>query len=266
MRLWHAEQPLGVIVIIHGACEHIGRYKWLLEMWRSIGMHVAMGDLPGQGTSRRRHRGHIDSFDDYIEEIEMWVQEALTFKLPVFILGHSMGGLVAIRAMQEKQLPIHGLMLSSPCLGLVEHPPKGLEWVSKGLNYLFPEKLFEAKLSAEIATRNKDIQEQDNNDSLYVTKVSVRWYHELLKAMKLAYRNIHKLPDVPLLLMQGGSDKIVDKVVVKEWFDHVKCTDKTYKEWIGLYHEIFNEPERENVFNFAKSFVEKEIKLYENLN
>lgn len=253
---WEATEPKGVIVIVHGAAEHHGRYKWLIEMWRSVGFNVVMGDLPGQGTTSRSKRGHIDSFDEYINEVGAWVKEAGKYDLPLFLHGHSMGGLVSIRALQEEHLPLKGLILSSPCLGLVEAPPKGLEWISKGLNYLCPTLRLDSKLSVKKATRNKEVQIQDENDSLYVTKVSVRWYRELVKAMKLAYVNSEKFPDTPVLLMQAGDDKIVDKVIVKKWFDKLAVRDKTYKEWRDFYHEIFNEPEREKVFEFTKGFID----------
>lgn len=255
---YEADDAKAVMVMVHGASEHHGRYKWLIEMWRSVGVNVVMGDLPGQGTSTRK-RGHIDSFDEYINEIESWVKEGMQYDLPVFLLGHSMGGLAVIRTMQEKHLPVEAVFLSSPALGLVEPPPKGLEWISKGLNYLSPSIRFSSHLQPGIATRNKEIQELDENDSLYVRKVSVRWYRELVKSMKLAYQNLKKFPDVPVYLFQGGDDKIVDKVIVKEWFDKLKVNEKMYKEWRDLYHEVFNEPEREQVFAMAKSLVEMKI-------
>ncbi|NSL51349.1 alpha/beta hydrolase [Calidifontibacillus erzurumensis] len=258
MWMLEVENPRAAIVIVHGAFEHQGRYKWLTEMWKAHGMNVVIGDLPGQGISTRR-RGHIESFDVYIDTITQWVQEAENYHLPIFLLGHSMGGLAVIRALQEKNLPVQAVILSSPCLGLVEGPPKGLEWASRALNLFMPTLRVPTNLEPNVATRNKEIMELDENDSLYVTKVSVRWYRELVKAMQLAMRNIEKLPDIPMLLMQAGADKIVDKVVVKEWFDKLKIKEKLYKEWTNLYHEIFNEPEREEVFKYAKGFIELQL-------
>lgn len=257
---WEAENAKAVIVMVHGAAEHHGRYRWLIEMWRSVDFHVIMGDLPGQGLSTRK-RGHIESFDEYIEEVENWVKEAENYHLPIFLLGHSMGGLVVIRTMQEKNLSVKAIILSSPCLAITESPPVALEWITKGLNYLFPAILFDSKLSVQMATRNKEVQELDANDTLYVTKVSVRWYRELVKAMRLASRNISKIPDIPILLMQAGDDKIVDKTVVREWFDKLNVSDKTYKEWQGLYHEIFNEYEREEVFQYAAGYFDTQLKM-----
>ncbi|MDT2045132.1 phospholipase [Priestia aryabhattai] len=258
MRKWETENPKGVVVIVHGAAEHQGRYRWLVEMWRSVGMNVVMGDLPGQGLTTRR-RGHILSFDEYVHEIENWVKEAQAYDLPIFLLGHSMGGLAVIRTLQLKNLPIWGAILSSPCLGLKEQVPAYLDVLSKGLNKVMPTKLFDLGLTVEKATRNPEVRDEDQNDSLYVTKVSVRWYRELVEAINMAFRDIEKMPDVPLLVMQAGEDKIIEKLIVKQWFDEVDLSEKIYKEWPQLYHEIFNEPERDYVFTYANSFVNLHI-------
>jgi lysophospholipase len=258
---WEADgNAKAVIIIIHGAMEHHGRYKWLSQMWRSAGYHVIMGDLPGQGMTTRAFRGHIESFDDYLDEVRGWIDEAYRYSLPVFLLGHSMGGLVAIRLLQEEEFDLAGVILSSPCLGLVTQPPRVLNALSHVLNVALPKFRIDAGITPEIATRNPDVREEDMNDSLYVTKVSVRWYRELVQAMKQAFEDIPHFQDVPLLVMQAGDDRIVDKKPVREWFNYNQCSEKLYKEWPGLYHEIFNEPEREDVFRYALGFVENRLK------
>ncbi len=107
MHKWEAVNPKGVIVMVHGAAEHHGRYRWLIEMWRSVGMHVIMGDLPGQGLTTRR-RGHILSFDEYVYEVEEWVREAQKYDLPIFLLGHSMGGTGGYSYAPDKKPPYMG--------------------------------------------------------------------------------------------------------------------------------------------------------------
>ena len=102
---WEAEgEAKAVVVIVHGAFEHHRRYGWLIEMWRLSGFHVIMGDLPGQGMTTRANRGHIDSFDEYLYEVKDWIQAAYQFDLPVFLIGHSMGGLISIRLLQEEEI------------------------------------------------------------------------------------------------------------------------------------------------------------------
>lgn len=256
---WEADEAKAVIVIVHGAAEHHGRYKWLIEMWRSSGYHVIAGDLPGQGKSSRI-RGHISSFDEYIKAVNIWVTEAKQFGLPVFLLGHSMGGLIIIRSLQMKHQSVNGVILSSPCLETIYKPNKAMNILSKGLNVLAPSFKVDSNLSVELATRNDTVRVHDENDSLYVTKVSVRWYRELVHAMELAHEEVKRFANIPLLLMQSGEDKIVDKAKVKSWFNKVDIDEKSYKEWKGLYHEIFNEPEREEVFDVARRFVEGHLR------
>ncbi|TLS39033.1 alpha/beta hydrolase [Pseudalkalibacillus caeni] len=257
------ENPQGVIVIVHGAGEHHGRYEWLIKKWLTEGYNVVIGDLPGQGTSTRR-RGHIDSFDQYIETIEKWVERAAEFDLPVHLIGHSMGGLAVIRSLMEKKLPVSTVILSSPSVGLESPPPKGLEVASVVLNKVVPGLRLNSHLEPGIATRNEEIKARDMEDNLLVRKVSVRWYRELVKAMKIAVEHPDKFPDLPLLVMQGGADAIVDKDIVLKWFNRLAITDKSYKEWDGLYHEVFNEPEREEVFYMAKEFIN--VREHLNLN
>jgi lysophospholipase len=78
--------------------------------------------------------------------------------------------------------------------------------------------------------------------------------------MKEAFVSIEKTQDVPMLLMQGGDDKIVKKDNVKDWFNRVQLSEKRFKEWPKCYHEIFNEPEREEVFEYANDFVKSQLK------
>ncbi|MEH7544392.1 MULTISPECIES: alpha/beta hydrolase [Bacillaceae] len=258
---WEAEgEAKAVIVMVHGAMEHHGRYGWLIEMWRLAGFHVIMGDLPGQGMTTRSRRGHIDSFDEYIMEVKDWVQAAYQYNLPVFLLGHSMGGLISIRLLQEEQLNVAGVILSSPCLGLLQAPSKFLNALSHLLNVVYPSLRMNSGLSVQMATRNDDVREADANDTLYVTKISIRWYRELVGAIKEAFENLEDTQDLPMLVMQGGDDKIVNKATVKEWFNHVPLSEKRFKEWPKCYHEIFNEPEREEVFEYAKDFVNSQLK------
>ena len=258
---WEAEEePKAVVVIIHGAMEHHRRYGWLIEKWRLSGFHVIMGDLPGHGLTSRAGRGHIDSFDEYIFEVKDWIQAAYQFNLPVFLIGHSMGGLIAIRLLQEEKMKLAGVILSSPCLGLVKKQPKLLSLMAYGLNVVMPSFRLNTGLTIDMATRNDEVREADMNDTLYLTKVSVRWYRELNIAMKLAFENNNKIQDIPFLVMQGGEDKIVNKETVKNWFNFVPLSEKRFKEWPKCYHEIFNEPEREEVFEYAQDFFNSQIK------
>ncbi|WP_017726503.1 alpha/beta hydrolase [Halalkalibacterium ligniniphilum] len=256
---WEVADPRGSIVVVHGAGEHHGRYQWLAKKWNDIGLNVIMGDLPGQGRTRGK-RGHIQSFRQYIDTVLEWLEAAKIDNLPVFLFGHSMGGLVSIRTLVEtKGLSVHGVILSSPCLALYQPPSKGKELATKVLHRVTPTFSQNAGIRTDLATRNEEVREEYLKDELRVTKVSARWYQELTKAMRVSHRYPEKFPDVPLLVLQAGEDYLVDKFAVRDWFNSLSLREKGYKEWDGLYHEIFNEPEREAVFRYASMFVEQHL-------
>ncbi|GGE48976.1 phospholipase YtpA [Pullulanibacillus camelliae] len=243
--------PKGVIVIVHGAGEHHGRYEWLKRQWLKAGYHVILGDLPGQGKNAE-HRGHVDSFNEYIVTLRKWIDKARTFKLPYVVFGHSLGGLVVIRTLQESRLRPDAVVLSSPCLGLKVPPPSWLKKAVSPFNLFVPRFRIPIKRSGEnvLATHNKEILERDALDPLIVKKISLRWYFELDLAMEKAFQRMDRFPDVPLFILQAGNDKIVDKTKVYEWFHKIQLRNKQYKEWPGFYHEVFNEPERDVVFHY----------------
>ncbi|GGH87749.1 lysophospholipase [Pullulanibacillus pueri] len=260
MWVWKSGQDKikGVVVIVHGAGEHHGRYEWLKKQWLEAGFHVVLGDLPGQGRNPK-HQGHVDHFSEYITTVGKWIDTARTFRLPYILFGHSLGGLVVIRTLQEKRLKPQAVVLSSPCLGLKVPPPEWLKKAVSPLNILAPRFRIPIKRQSEniLATHNKEILEKDATDPLIVKKVSLRWYFELDQAMVKAFQQIDRFPHVPLFILQAGSDKIVDKHVVHQWFNELPLQYKLYKEWPGFYHEIFNEPERQKVFQYTLSKVNR---------
>ncbi|UOR11396.1 alpha/beta hydrolase [Halobacillus amylolyticus] len=262
MKIWECEKNYqkGVIVIVHGYGDHHGRYMWLKDKCLSRGFHVVMDDLPGMGGTTRR-AGHIDSFDEYVETVSRWIKESKKYNLPIFVMGHSMGGLATVRALTERELPISGVILSSPCLGLIHTPPDVLRRLIKLMNKWKPAFRVPLKnpFKKGLATRNEKVLKRDEQDPFIVTKVSVRWFKEMDKAMQKAFRHVKEVPDVPLLVLQGGSDKIVKKHDVYKWFRHLSINEKTYKEFKGLYHEVFNEPEREQVFDQAYAFLQSHV-------
>lgn len=254
MKVYSAESPKGTIVIVHGAFEHSGRYDGVVKRFIQEGYHVITGDLPGQGETEGK-RGHIESFKQYINTIEKWVYRAEEFELPIYLLGHSMGGLAVSRALQEMSLPIKGVILSSPCIGIVDEPPKGVQAFAKVCNVIAPSLLVSGNLNPLHVTRNEEVRERDRKDTLIIQKVSVRWFTELQNAMVEVQHKIQQFPDIPTLVMQAGDDKLVRKEVVKQWYEKLPVTNKTFIEWEGLYHEIFFEPEGEEVFQKALSFL-----------
>ncbi|MGR9049006.1 alpha/beta hydrolase [Halobacillus faecis] len=246
------------VVLVHGAFEHSGRYHELVDQLQKDGYSVIYGDLPGQGRSPGKS-GHIRSFQDYIHTIMNWIQHADPNK-KVFLMGHSMGGLAVVRTMETAQPKVDGVILSSPALGLLKKASLPLEVVSYILNTFIPSLRIKAPQDPEYITRNKDKIVEFQQDPLIIDKVSVRWYREFQKATREAFSDIQRFPDLPLLLMQAEEDYMVRIEKTAEWFDRVQVKEKRYKQWPGLYHEIYNEPEWEDVYQHTLSFLEDHLK------
>ncbi|SES63431.1 lysophospholipase [Salinibacillus kushneri] len=252
------ELSKGTIVLVHGAFEHAGRYGWLADKWEEAGFNVICKDLPGQGKTIGI-KGHIDSFDEYIEAISNWLIEAKAFQKPVFLLGHSMGGLAVIRMLEEKRPDVKGVILSSPGLGLASRPPRWILFFTRMLEKKVPE--FQVKLTLHpfMSTRNTHYHQRNKEDPLFLKKVSIRWYHEFERAISQAFQKINRYPEIPTLIMQAGKDLIIQAQEVQQWFKQLPIQNKMYKQWNGLFHEIFNEPERDEVFQYAKAFINEKI-------
>ncbi|TGB02152.1 alpha/beta hydrolase [Halobacillus salinus] len=258
MKTWNVEDCKATIVIVHGAFEHSGRYETLAREFQKDGFTVIYGDLPGQGETDGK-AGHIKSFQQYIEAVGSWIEGADASK-PVFLLGHSMGGAVAIRTMQTLKPNVRGVILSSPAAGILNGAGQPLEAISKLLDKVTPSMRVKSPMKPEAVTRNKKVIEQDLQDPLILDKVSVRWYHEFRRAIKQAFKQIEEFPDVPLLIMQAEEDKMVDVEKTKEWFNQVNLKEKQYKQWPNLYHELYNEPEWKEVYRYTIDFIERLVK------
>ncbi|SDH64201.1 lysophospholipase [Alteribacillus persepolensis] len=258
MKNWMCDRARGTVLIIHGAGEHHGRYEWVIQYLNQLRFHVVSGDLPGHGRTRGK-RGHIDTFDQYINTVYEWYKEAASYELPVFLFGHSMGGLVAIRTLMEKYMPIKGIILSSPCLGLYEYPSKAADVAAKMFHRIAPTFKAKSGIRASRVTRSPEARAAYEKDEFNVSVVTARWYQETLKAIKRSFFEADRFPNVPLLVMQAGEDYIVDKYAAHRWFNRIETADRSMKEWKGLYHELLNEPEREEVFQFMMNFINQRL-------
>ncbi|MFP3389582.1 alpha/beta hydrolase [Brevibacillus sp. SIMBA_040] len=248
---WPAQNQRGSVVLIHGTGEHHGRYEHVAEYLTQQGWTVYSGDLPGWGRTTGP-RGHIDSFSQYIETVRIWTEEALEEAkgvYPVFIMGHSLGGLIATRFVQifERRPELAGLILTSPCMQLRLVVPEWKAQVARWLDRVWPTLAIPNGITPEMVSRDHMVQAAYKSDPLNYPKVSVRWFQELERAMAHAWEERGRL-DIPALILQAGDDTIIDADAV-ERFAVEMGSHVTFQRFPGLRHEILNEPERDQVLH-----------------
>jgi lysophospholipase len=249
---WLTSQQQAVVVLVHGTGEHYGRYEHVAAFLNEHGFDVYTGDLPGWGHSAGR-KGHIDSFEQYLDTVRVWVDEALNASQgirPVFLLGHSLGGLVATRFVQSygRKREIKGLVLTSPCLKLKLAVPAWKEQLAQWLDRVWPTLAMPNGITPDMVSRDRVVQAAYSSDPLNYSKVSVRWFQELNRAMAQAWQERDRL-DIPTLVLQAGDDRLIDADAIERFVEGMGG-DAAFHRFPDLRHEVLNEPEREQVMQW----------------
>jgi lysophospholipase len=267
-RSWLPAKPVGTLVVIHGLAEHGGRYRETAEYFATHGWAVYAGDLRGHGLSPDvpgAGRVHVRRFTDYFMDVDAFRNLALErhAQLPLFLLGHSMGGLITISYVLQNSEPLSGAIISSPALGTHPDfkPPAVLRMLVTVLDRLAPRLRFPSDLDTSAVSRDPAVVKAYLDDPLISQKVSARWYAEILRAIKRAHADAHAL-SIPLLLMQSGADRLVDPAAPARWADAAPPGRVELVTWQGLYHEMFNEPEKQQVRHRALEWLlQREARL-----
>lgn len=246
---WRPEGEVrALILIVHGLAEHCLRYERLAEYLNAQGYAVCALDLPGHGQSDGR-RGFINDFDDYLAAVlGLRDKMAAQYKYrPVILLGHSMGGLVSTRLVQRSQEGFAGLVLSAPALAVAQQPSRLLKFVVRLLSKLMP-KLGVLQLDSNAVSRDEDVVAAYAADPLnYTGKIPARTVAEMFAAMA-GSEDAASQVKLPLLLMHGEADSMTAVNGSRSLYEAASAPDKTLQVYPGLYHEIFNEPEWEQVY------------------
>ena len=242
------DEAKAIVLTVHGSGEHIGRYLHVAKRLNSKGFSMVGGDLPGLGTSKKI-RGHIERFDDYLHKVEEWY--SYTRKqwpnLPIFILGHSLGGLIVLRYLQEKQdvSEIAGAIVSSPAVSIGVEVPKWQLATAKVLEKLWPTFRMKSGIQANQVSRDPVVVANYGKDPLTFSKVSIRWFFEFNRAIEEVWEKADRLKQIKLLYLQAGADQLVNPKEADQFSEKISNEKLTYHHIPNLYHEILNEPEKE---------------------
>lgn len=240
--------PAGVILVAHGAAEHGGRYQHLAEFLVSHGFAVAALDHPGHGKSEGG-RCLVQSFDDYLESLRtLHLLVTADFPdSPVILLGHSMGGLIATNYLLRHQDELAGCILSGPAIKTDLEPGWLQTRVIRLLSALRPQAGVLQLDASGVSRDPKEVAIYLNDPLIYTGKLPARMVKVLFEGMHHIQANATAIK-IPMLLLHGGADTMASPEGSRFLDTHISSSDKTLKIYPGLYHEIFNEPERDEIF------------------
>jgi acylglycerol lipase len=256
---WLPDEPKAVVLLAHGVSEHSGRYVHVAERLTAGGYAVYAIDHHGHGKSAGTP-GNIGRLSWVVEDLHTLreqVEDAHP-RLPLFLLGHSLGGLIALDYVTTKsQAGLSGLVLS----GAAVDPSVGtkLERLIAPLLSKIGPNLEIVDLGIDNISRDPAVVTAYRNDPLvYTGKVRARTGAEALGALPQVAERMKSLT-MPVLVMHGSDDKLAAPSGGKLVYDSVLSKDKTLKMYDGLYHEIFNEPERDAVLDDVVTWLDARL-------
>jgi acylglycerol lipase len=260
---YHAWLPEGdvkaVLMVVHGLAEHCGRYMNVVNHFVPLGYavygldHYGHGKSEGQRVFVERFGEFTDTLKTFFDMIQGWQPGK-----KVFIVGHSMGGLITTAYLLDHQKELAGAVISAPSIKIGESISPVMVFMGKILSSISPRAGLMA-LEAGGVSRDPEVVKAYVNDPLVFTgKMTYRLGAEMIKAMKRVGAEMGKIT-LPLIIVQGSADKLVDPSGSKMLYENVKSADKTFKLYDGLYHEVFNEPEREVVLGDVEKWLSAHV-------
>ena len=243
-RHYPAESERARMVIAHGLGEHSGRYGNVVERMLPNGISVWVPDHRGHGQSEGK-RGHVLNFVQYLSDLRLSVELAEEDRpegMKCFLLGHSMGGLIALYFAQQFPGLIDGVIASSPALGMAIEIPGAKKVLGSLMSYIWPGMTMGNELDAGKVSHDPKVVRAYETDPLVHDRVSARFFTEFLAAMETVHAQASSLK-VPTLLQVAGDDHLVNSRSSLQFFENLDLEDKTLHVYDGRYHEIYNEVE-----------------------
>lgn len=260
LKHWAPPRPArAVVMLIHGYAEHLGRYEHVAARLTAAGYAVYALDHWGHGTSDGVP-GFVPAFSVYLDGVAALLARVRADHplAPRFLLGHSMGGLIAASFLLRHQQEFVGAVLSGPAITAAEPPSAATLLLARILSTLAP-RVGVIQLDATQVSRDANVVAAYLADPLvYKGRVGARLGAQMLAAMDDVQANASRIT-LPLLLMHGQRDGLAAPAGSQFLYDRAASSDKTLKLYEGLYHEIFNEPEKQAVLDDLVAWLDAHV-------
>ncbi|CAM3099274.1 alpha/beta hydrolase [Skermania piniformis] len=255
-RAWLPDTPAkAVVVLVHGVAEHSGRYGHVAQTLTDAGYAVYAHDHHGHGRSAGKP-ANIESLDGLADDLGEMTAVARSEQpgLALFLIAHSMGALTTLYYLTRDPAPLAGVVLSAPPLEVPVVNPM-LRAASGVLTRVTPN-LGVLKLDSSMISRDPAVVRDYDTDPLnFRGKLPVRTGAEILRITELVGERLPRI-DVPMLVLHGTADRLADISGAELVATKIGSTDFTFTRYPGLYHEVFNEPERAQVLNDTVSWLD----------
>ena len=258
-RVWEPASARAGVVVVHGLADHSGRYAVLGRALGEHGIVVLAMDLRGHGRSGGP-RGHAASFDRLLGDVIDGAEalRARTGTLPVFVLGHSMGGLITIRCIQEFPDAFHGAILIAPWLGTSMRVPRWKLALAGVLSRLLPALPIPAGIDADALSHDPEVVHAYRADPLVHDRITPRLFTEAQAAMPLCWRRAARIQQAALFLI-AGDDRIVDADQARRFAESLPADRTTVRIYDGHFHELLNEPDAERIRSDVREWLAARI-------
>ncbi len=252
-------QPKAVVCIVHGIGEHTSRYAHVAEAFGRQGYILFGSDLRGHGRSGGA-RGHISSIEDFMQDIDLLLKQAQTRypDLPLILYGHSLGGILVLHYGLLRKPILKGVMATSSGFHNAVEQQKIKVMMAKVLGALVPTVTIAGGLDAKALSHDEKVVQAYVDDPLVHDKISLGFGKIMLGVTGWTLAHASEFP-LPLLLMHGKADEIAFPSSSMEFAAALKekCT---LVLWDDAYHELHNEPEKDEVFKTMTLWMDARVR------
>ncbi|MCF8605667.1 lysophospholipase [Gordonia sp. HY442] len=245
-------EPVGVVVLAHGLGDHAGRYHHVAKEFTDLGYLVVAPDQAGHGRSGGKRLGVTD-FSDFTADLDT-VINAVDVDGPRFLLGHSMGGAIALSYALDHQDRLDGLILTGPALVPGEDLPSILVKMAPALGKIVPWLPATALPASGVSRDPKVVAAYESDPLVWHGGIRAGLGGALIREMKTFPDRLPSLK-LPLLILHGGADVLTNPDGSRMAARLAGSDDVTSTIYPGMFHEIFNEPEQDEILEAVTDWV-----------
>lgn len=257
-RSWQAQgSPRGVVVIVHGFNSHSGQYLWVGEQLAASGLAVYALDLRGRGRSEGE-RYYVEDMKDYTDDVQKLVQTAKAENpgLPVFLLGHSAGGVISCNYLLDHNGEVDGFICESfayelPVPDVVLSLLKGVSYITHHTHVFSLNNKDFSRDAAVVESMNEDILIKGESQPAQTARVLIDGARRLTDE----FANI----TLPVLIIHGTLDKATSPSGSQHFYDKAGSADKTLKLYEGHFHDLLNDVDKEIVMADIQNWIDERI-------